>query len=516
MTDTSIASLIGHIESSAVGGVQNVAPIANPFTGKRIYDLPQLTAAQVEAAANNLREHQPAWSARTPAERASVLIATFDALLADQSKLLDVLQLETGKSRAHAFEETSGAIQAALYYGKRSAKILRPQKTKPGVPVLTKTWVERVPLGVVGVITPWNYPMALTALDVFPALAAGNTVLQKADNQTALSVLLLRHFAVAAGLPAEAWTVVTGDGAEVGNTVTDCSDYVAFTGSTATGRRVYERAAGNFIGASLELGGKNPMIVLEGANPKRAAEMAIGGAFGSAGQLCVSIERVYVHDSIYDAFVSELAARTEGLSIGRSAEFDYDLGSLTGPNQLERVSGLIEDAVTKGASIAAGGRALPEAGPNCYAPTVLTDVPSDAKLFRGEVFGPVLAVSSFGELDWAIDQANDTEYGLNASVVGPQAAAIEVAKRLNAGSVNVNEGYRASFASMESPMGGMKLSGLGRRNGPAGLLKYTNAKSIGVARDGMLAKFWRLPSRASEWKRMAPLFGVILRWMRRF
>jgi succinate-semialdehyde dehydrogenase/glutarate-semialdehyde dehydrogenase len=166
--------------------------------------------------------------------------------------------------------------------------------------------------------------------------------------------------------------------------------------------------------------------------------------------------------------------------------------------------------------VAAGGRALPEAGPYCFAPTVLTDVPSDAKLFRGEVFGPVLAVSSFGELDWAIDQANDTEYGLNASVVGPQAAAIEVAKRLNAGSVNVNEGYRASFASMESPMGGMKLSGLGRRNGPAGLLKYTNAKSIGVARDGVLAKVLRLPNRASEWKRMAPLFGVILRWMRRF
>ena len=516
MTDTSIASLIGHIESSAFGGVQGTASITNPFTAKRIYDLPQLTAAQVEAGAHNLREHQPAWAERTPTERAGVLLATFDLLLANQDKLQDVLQLETGKSRAHAFEETSGAIQAALYYGKRAAKILRPQKTKPGVPFLTKTWVERVPLGVIGVITPWNYPMALTALDVFPALAAGNAVLQKADNQTALSVLLLRHFAVEAGLPADAWTIVTGDGAEVGNAVTDCSDYVAFTGSTATGRRVYERAAGNFIGASLELGGKNPMIVLAGANPKRAAEMAIGGAFGSAGQLCVSIERVYVHDSIYDAFVSELTARTEGLSIGRSAAFDFDLGSLTGPNQLARVSGLVEDALAQGASLAAGGRLLPDSGPYCYSPTVLTDVPAEAKLFRGEVFGPVLAVSSYFDLEDAIAEANDTEYGLNASVVGPQAAAIAVAKRLNAGSVNVNEGYRASFASMESPMGGMKLSGLGRRNGPAGLLKYTNAKSIGVARDGLLAGFLRLPNRASEWKRMAPLFGVILRWMRRF
>ena len=516
MTDTSIAALLSHIEASAVGGVAATAPTLNPFTGKRIYDLPQLTSAQVETAAQALRNPQSEWALVPAAKRAGLLLAIFDALFANQDKLMDVLQLETGKSRAHAFEETSGAVQAALYYGKRSAKILARQSTKPGIPILTKTWVERIPLGVVGVITPWNYPMALTALDVFPALAAGNAVLQKADNQTALSVLLLRHFAVEAGLPAELWTIVTGDGTEVGNAVTDCSDYVAFTGSTATGRRVYQRAAENFIGASLELGGKNPMIVLAGANPKRAAEVAIGGAFGSAGQLCVSIERVYVHDSLYEDFVAELAAHTEGLSVGRSAEFDFDLGSLSGANQLARVGGLIEDAVSQGARLIAGGRQLAEAGPFCYAPTVLTDVPATAKLFRGEVFGPVIAVSSFADLDDAIAQANDTEYGLNASVVGPQAVAIAVAQRLNAGSVNVNEGYRASFASMESPMGGMKLSGLGRRNGPAGLLKYTNAKSIGVARGGWLSSLLRLPNRAAEWKRMAPLFAVILKALRRF
>ena len=515
MTDTSIANLIRHIEDNAIGGVAGTVAIANPFTGKRIYDLPQLSAAQVEAAANRLRESQPAWAARSAADRAAILVAIFDAMIANQDKLLDVLQLETGKSRAHAFEELSGAQQAALYYGKRAAKILRNEKTKPGVPVITRTWVERVPLGLVGIITPWNYPMALAALDVFPALAAGNAVLQKADNQTALSVLLLRHFAVEAGVPADIWTVVTGDGAEVGNAVTDCSDFVAFTGSTQTGRRVYERAAANFIGASLELGGKNPMIVLEGANPAKAAEMAIGGGFGSAGQLCVSIERVYVHDSIYDNFVAELSSRTEGLMVGRSSDFDFDLGSLTGPNQLARVSGLIEDAVAKGAKVAAGGHPLTEAGPYCFAPTVLTDVPADAKLFRGEVFGPVLAVSAYSDLESAIAQANDTEYGLNASVVGPEKDAIAVARRLNAGSVNVNEGYRASFASMESPMGGMKLSGLGRRNGPAGLLKYTQPKSIGVASTGLIASIIHLPNRAREWKRMAPLFAVILKLMRR-
>lgn len=516
MTDTSIANLIAHIESSATGGVRATTPVLNPFTGKRIYDLPQLEADQVEVAAQLLRSAQPAWAAVQPGRRAAILLSVFDQLLANQDKLMDVLQLETGKSRAHAFEEVSGAIQSALYYGKRSGKILARERTRPGIPILTQTWVERVPLGVVGVITPWNYPIALAALDVFPALAAGNAVLQKVDNQTALSVLLLREYAVAAGLPAELWTIVAGDGAVVGNAVTDSSDYVAFTGSTATGRRVYERAAGNFIGASLELGGKNPMIVMAGAKPRRAAEIAIGGAFGSAGQLCVSIERVYVHDSVFDDFVAELGKRVSELTVGRSGGFDFDLGSLTSAAQLDRVGGLVDDAVAKGASVVAGGTPLPETGPNCYAPTVLTDVPSDARMFRGEVFGPVLAVSAYSHIEDAIDQANDTEYGLNASVVGPRRAAVEVARRLNAGSVNVNEGYRASFASMESPMGGMKLSGLGRRNGPAGLLKYTQAKSIGVASDGWLSAVLRLPNRASEWRRMAPLFGVILRWMRRF
>lgn len=516
MTDTSIASLVAHIESSAIGGVKSTVAVLNPFTGKRIYELPQLSADDVAAASERLRDAQASWAMQSAADRASVLVSAFDEFLKNQDKLLDLLQLETGKSRAHAFEEVSGVLQAALYYGKRSAKILQRERTKAGVPILTRTWVERVPLGVVGVITPWNYPMALAALDVFPALAAGNAVLQKADNQTALSVLLLRAYAIAAGLDPALWTVVTGDGAEVGNAVTDHSDYVAFTGSTATGRRVYERAAANFIGASLELGGKNPLIVLEGAKPAKAAEIAIGGAFGSAGQLCVSIERVYVHESLFEEFVAELGKRTEALTVGRSGEFDFDLGSLTSAAQLTRVAGFVDEAVSQGAEVIAGGVKATEAGPNAYRPTVLVDVPTSARLFRGEVFGPVVAVSAYADVEDAIEQANDTEYGLNASVVGPEREAIRVASRLNAGSVNVNEGYRASFASMESPMGGVKLSGLGRRNGPAGLLKYTQAKSIGVAKGGLLGAMLHLPNRARDWKVMAPLFKVILKVMRLF
>jgi succinate-semialdehyde dehydrogenase/glutarate-semialdehyde dehydrogenase len=371
---------------------------------------------------------------------------------------------------------------------------------------LTQTFVDQVPVGVVGIITPWNYPLALTMLDVLPALMAGNAVVQKADNQTALTVLFARHLAVEAGIPAELWTIVVGDGEQVGNAITDNVDYVAFTGSTATGRRVAERAAKRLIGCSLELGGKNPMIILEGANLKRAAEIAIAGAFGSAGQLCVSIERVYVPNRIKDEFLEEIAKRTQSLTVGRSNDFTMDIGSLTGYNQLQRVMGFVDDAVSTGAKLIAGGKQLTDAGPYFYTPTVITNVNQNARMYRQEVFGPVVDVEGYEDLDEAIRLANDTDYGLNASVVGPERAALKVAEKLNAGSVNINEGFRASFASMESPMGGVKASGQGRRNGPGGLLRFTEAKSIGIARGAI-----KLPSRAKDYNRMAALMRIMLK-----
>jgi succinate-semialdehyde dehydrogenase/glutarate-semialdehyde dehydrogenase len=348
-------------------------------------------------------------------------------------------------------------------------------------------------------------------LDVLPALAAGNTVVQKADNQTALTVLFARQLAIDAGIPEAAWTVVVGGGAEVGNAITDHADYVAFTGSTATGRLVAERAAKRLIGYSLELGGKNPMIVLEGANLKRATDLALAGAFGSAGQLCVSLERVYVPNHLKDEFIKEVASRAKALSIGYSKEFDMDMGTLAGPAQLERVSGFVNQAVTSGATVVSGGHALPELGPYFYAPTVVTDVTASADLYRKEVFGPLLDVEGYDTIEDAINLANDTEYGLNASVVGPKRAALKVASKLMAGSVNINEGFRATFASMESPMGGMKNSGKGRRNGVEGLLRFTEARTVGVA-SGLL----RLPLRAKDYKLMAPMMVTLMKVLRRF
>jgi succinate-semialdehyde dehydrogenase/glutarate-semialdehyde dehydrogenase len=484
--------------------------VINPSTGKRIFDLPQLSAEDVREAVQKARAFAPTWS-KTPAkERQAVLTRLHDLMLKNEDKLLDVLQLETGKSRAHAFEEFAGAAGAARYYGRKAAKFLKPTPTRAGVPVLTRTWVEYESLGVVGIITPWNYPMALCTLDVLPALAAGNTVVQKADNQTALTSLFCRMLAIEAGLPASAWTIVVGDGAEVGNAITDNCDYVAFTGSTATGRKVAERAAARLIGFSLELGGKNPMLVLPSAKLDVAAELAIAGGFGSAGQLCVSIERIYVENSRKAEFLEVLGSKVESLIVGKSTDFSVDIGSLTSANQLARVSGFVQDAVKAGATVVAGGIALPEHGPYFYAPTVLTDVAHDSPAGCNEIFGPVLVVFGYDNVEEAITLANDTEYGLNASVVGKETEAILVASKLNAGSVNVNEGFRATFASMDSPMGGMKKSGKGRRNGRAGLIRFTDQRTVGVA-----AGWLRLPSRGRHYNRMAPLLRLLSKILNR-
>ncbi len=505
MSEISIAGLLAHL-----GKTETTVAVINPSTGKKIYDLPQQSASQVAGAAAEARQTQISWAETSVRDRAQILLQLHDLMLQEEDKLLDLLQLETGKARAHAFEEFGGALNAARYYGKIAPKVMRRTRTKAGVPVLTRTFIDYLPLGLVGVITPWNYPLALTMLDVLPALAAGNSVIQKADNQTALTVLFARHLAIEAGVPKDAWVVVAGDGAEVGNAVTDNVDYVAFTGSSNTGRIVAQRAAARLIGYSLELGGKNPLIVLRGAKLHRAAEIAIAGAFGSAGQLCVSIERVYVANEQKEEFLELLASQVSSLKIGKSSDFSQDVGSLTSAAQLDRVSGFIDEAVGQGAVLVAGGHALSDLGPYFYSPTVLTGVDDNMRLNRSEVFGPVIQVYGYDRVEEAIALANDSKLGLNASVVGPQAEAIQVAAKLDAGSVNINEGFRASFASMDSPMGGLKESGSGRRNGSYGLLRFTETKTIGIA-----SNLLKLPTLGRHYDRMAPLLRLLSRILRR-
>ena len=505
MTEIQVARLISHF-----GKVSKTVPINNPNTGKLIYELPQLTAEDVELAVANSRLAQPAWEATSVSTRSKIMYRLHDLILAKQDDLMDIIQLETGKARAHAFEEIAGALGASRYYAKIAKKALKPSKTVAGVPLLTKTWVNHVPVGVVGVITPWNYPLALCALDVLPALVAGNAVVQKPDNQTALIALKLRELAIEAGLDPKLWTIVVGDGAEIGDAVTDSVDYVAFTGSAKTGKHVAQRATARLILFSLELGGKNPLIVLRSADLNKAAEILIGGAFGSAGQLCVSIERAYVPNELKDEFEGILKNKVSRLKLGTSSDFSIDIGSLTGPNQLKRVGDFIEDAVNKGAKLITGGHRLPELGPYFYAPTVLTDVTEQMNLHEKEVFGPLISVYGYQNIDQAIEMANKTTEGLNASVVGNVTEATKVAKKLMAGTVNINEGFRATFASLDTPMGGMKNSGHGRRNGVEGLLKYTEAQSIGIHR-GVL----EFPSRGSQYNKMAPLLNLLAKIMKR-
>jgi acyl-CoA reductase-like NAD-dependent aldehyde dehydrogenase len=505
MSDSSIPNLLSHLPASS-----DQITIVNPSTGKKIYDLPQLSVAQVAKVVADARLAQAEIASIPVKQRSAALYRLHDLLLENQDKLMDLLQLETGKSRAHAFEEIAGSLGSTRYFAKIAAKTLKTHSTIAGVPLLTKSYVSYSPVGVVGVITPWNYPLALQMLDVIPALAAGNVVIQKADNQTALVSLFARRLAIEAGIPESAWTIVVGDGQSVGNAITDSVDYVAFTGSTLTGKTVAERAAKRLIGYSLELGGKNPLIVLPGAKLGDAAEKAIAGAFGNSGQLCVSIERLYVPNNMKAAFEKELAARVTSMTVGKSSDFLMDMGTLTGINQLNRVQEFVGDAVGKGAKVLTGAKALPELGPYFYSPTVLTDIKDHMRLSREEVFGPLIAVIGYDTIEEAIDLANDTEYGLNASIVGPIKLAKQVASSIMAGSVNINEGYRASMASLDSPMGGMKQSGVGRRNGKYGLLRFTEARTVAVA-----TGFIKFPSRAKQYNRMAPLMTLLAKVMKK-
>jgi succinate-semialdehyde dehydrogenase/glutarate-semialdehyde dehydrogenase len=453
-----------------------------PFTGEPLVSLPQASTGDVAAAYAAARTAQPAWAATPVRERAAVLIRLHDLVLSRQDEVLDILQWETGKARAHAFEEVLETAVCALYFGRRAPRLLAPKRRAGAFPVLTRAIEARRPKGVVCVITPWNYPLALSD-DVLPALVAGNAVVQKPDTQTALSALWLRSLAIEAGLPPSVWQIVVGSRDVVGDPLIDCADFVAFTGSTAAGRAIAARAGARLVGCSLELGGKNPMVVLADADVTKAAKGAIRACFSNAGQLCVSIERIYVDRSIHDAFVRAFVTEIEGLRLGAALDYTADVGSLTYQRQLDAVRAHLDDAVSKGATVLAGGKARPDLGPLFHEPTVVTDVTPGMALYREETFGPVVAVYPVDGDDAAVAAANDTEYGLNASVWSRDLGrAGAVAARIEAGTVNVNEGYAATYGSQGAPMGGMKSSGLGRRHGADGLLKLTEPQTVASQR----------------------------------
>ncbi|HEY9377482.1 MAG TPA: succinic semialdehyde dehydrogenase, partial [Jiangellaceae bacterium] len=421
--------------------------------------------------------------ARTVDERARIIGRIHDLVLDRQSTIADVVQAESGKARRDAFEEIGDVALAARYTAVRGPRLLRDHRRLGLVPGLTMAIEVRHPVGVVGVIAPWNYPLTLAISDSLPAFVAGNAVVHKPDTLGVLTALLARSIAVEAGLPEALWQIVVGDGPTIGAAVVEQADYLSFTGSTATGRTVARRLGERLVGASLELGGKNALLVLDDADIDRAAEGAVRACFANAGQLCVSTERVYVAAPVRAEFQSRFVDRVQAVRLGAAYDYSYDMGSLVSQAQLDTVVEHVEDAVAKGARVLTGGNPRPDLGPWFFEPTVLDGVRPGMLAADEETFGPVVSIYSVPDDVAAVAAANAMPYGLNASVwTSNRDRGIAVAKRLQYGTVNVNEGYAAAWGSHDIPLGGMKDSGIGRRHGREGILRYTEPQGIAVQR----------------------------------
>ena len=455
--------------------------LASPFTGEPLGELPTSTLADVTAAAARARELQREWAARPIEDRAAVLLRFHDRLLDRRDAFIDLIQLEGGKARLSAAEEVLHVALTAGYYGRHARQYLHDERGDGIFPVLTRIDRHYVPKGLVGVIAPWNYSMTMAISDGLAALVAGNGLILKPDHQTPLVAVAAVELLVECGMPEGLWQVVHGLGPVVGPQLIDVSDYVCFTGSTATGRAVAARCADRLIGCSLELGGKNPLVVLDDADVEVAAEGAVRASFSNAGQLCVSTERIYVVESLMADFCERLVARTMALRLGNSLDYEHDIGGLINLAQVGRVSGHVEDARAKGATVLTGGRRREDLGPLFYEPTVLTGVTPDMACYAGETFGPVVSVYPVSGEEEAVAKANESEYGLNASVwTADPARGRRVAAKIKCGTVNVNEGFAATFGSIDAPMGGMKHSGLGRRQGREGIRRFVEVQSVGT------------------------------------
>ncbi|HTO69230.1 MAG TPA: aldehyde dehydrogenase family protein [Myxococcota bacterium] len=460
-------------------GARRRLAISSPVTRESIGEIEVQNAADVQAALERARKAQPAWAALPVEERAAYVRRALGIMVEKQDRIVEVVVRESGKPAAEArMMEIFAACDAMSYWSKRAPKLLRTERVPlHGLLRLTKKLeIHYKPLGVVGVISPWNGPVILSLNPTVQALLAGNTVLLKPSEVTPFSGRIVADLFREAGLPEGVLELLVGDG-ETGAALCAAGvDKLSFTGSVATGRRVAVACAERLVPCTLELGGKDPMIVCADADLDAAAGGAIAGGFLNAGQFCCGTERVYVVEDVADAFIEKVVARTRALRQETSGEFD--VGSMFWPRQLEIVARHVDDAVAGGAKVLVGGRRNPRFDGLYYEPTVIVDVRSDMALMQDETFGPVLPIVRVKDVDEAIARANDTRYGLGANVWTRDArAAGEIARRIDSGSVCVND-LTMTYGVIEAPFGGRRESGVGHVQGRDGVRGYCHAQPV--------------------------------------
>jgi acyl-CoA reductase-like NAD-dependent aldehyde dehydrogenase len=475
----------------------------DPSNGEEIGRVPLMDASEVIAAVKRARQAQQTWSQLSFNARARFILRAREIVLAHVDDIANLISRETGKPPAEATSmEVVPTLDLMHYFARTAKRLLKRQKIDLGQYELMgrASYIVSKPLGVVGLISPWNFPWSTPLAEVVMALMAGNAVVVKPSELTPLTALRIGEVFKQAQLPDGLVEIVTGDGSTGAALVEAGVNKVMFTGSVGTGKRVAETAAKHLVPVVLELGGKDPMVVLEDANLPNAARAAVWGGFANAGQACASIERCYVHESIAQEFTDLVVQETRALKVGPPSGEAVDVGSMTNEQQLRIVEDHIQDAVDRGARVETGGRRVENTQGWFHEPTVMTNVDHSMKVMRDETFGPVLPIMTFKTDDEAVKLANDSIYGLTASVFTSHIArGRRLAQRIEAGTVMINE-VVYTHAIAQTPWGGVKQSGYGRTHGRLGLLEMVTPQHIHVNRVPWLPDVWwfRYTPRATE------------------